>query len=121
MDRKPEEIYRIYKTRGEIEQLFDMYKSEERFATTGMHSAETQEACLFLNHLSVMIAYRFYERLKNNNMLKAYAVQKTLEFLLKDIRVTRLCDKDPWQIEPVPKAARLALEALDLQLPERVQ
>lgn len=121
MDRKPEEIYRIYKTRGEIEQLFDMYKSEERFATTGMHSAETQEACLFLNHLSVMIAYRFYERLKNNNMLKAYAVQKTLEFLLKDIRVTRLCDKDPWQIEPVPKAARLALEALDLQLPETVQ
>ena len=115
--KTPEEIYRAYKKREEVEQLFDMYKSELQFATTGMHSAETQEACLFLNHLAVMMAYRFQDRLQRNGWLKQYAVQKTLEHLLKDIRATRF-GSGAWQLEPVPKAARLALEAIGLTLPE---
>ena len=119
LDSTPERIYRAYKTREEIEQLFDMYKSEEQFATTGMHSAQTQEACLFFNHLSLMIAYRVYERLKKNNKLKEYAIQKTLEHLLKDIRATRF-GSDKWQLEPVPKVARLALEAIGVCLPEAI-
>lgn len=82
-----------------------------------MHSSETQEACLFLNHLGLMIAYRIYERLKKSGALKEFAVQKTMEHLLKDIRVTRLGEA-AWQLEPVPKAARLALEAIGLTLPE---
>lgn len=118
LDMTPEALYQAYKTRGEIEQLFDIYKCEEQFATTGMHSSETQEACLFLNHISIMIIYRIYERLKNNGMLKEYAVQKTMEHLLKDIRVTRLGDASEWQFEPVPKAARLALSAIGMALPE---
>jgi transposase len=113
----PESVYRAYKTRDDVEQLFDMYKCEEQFATTGMHSTETQEACLFLNHLSLMIAYRIYERLKKNAKLKDFAVQKTLEHLLKDIRVTRY-GEDSWQLEPVPKAARLAITAINLNLAE---
>ena len=114
----PEAVYRAYKTRDEAGQLFDMYTCGEPFATTGMHSAETQEACLFLNHLSLMSAYRIYDRLKKNGMLKEYAVQKTLEHLLKDIRATRF-GKGEWQMEPVPKAARLALDAIGLTLPDK--
>jgi hypothetical protein len=110
-NHSPESIYRAYKTRDDMEQLFDPYKCEEQFATTGMHGAETREACLFLNHLSLMIACRFYDRLKKNNKLKEFAVQKTLEHLLKDIRVSRFAN-DSWQLEPVPKAARLALGAI---------
>ena len=117
LDSSPESIYRAYKTREEVEQLFDMYKCEEQFATTGMHSAETQEACLFINHLSLMTAYRLYDRLKKNGKIKDYAVQKTLEHLLKDIRVSRF-GNEQWQLEPVPKAARLALDAIDLTIPD---
>jgi len=115
----PETVYRAYKTREEVEQLFDMYKCEEQFAATGMHSADTQEACLFINRLSLMTAYRIYDRLKKNGRIKDYAVQKTLEHLLKDIRASRFGD-DQWQLEPVPKAARLALEAIGLTLPDTV-
>jgi Mn-dependent DtxR family transcriptional regulator len=116
-DHSPESVYRAYKTRDNVEQLFDRYKCEEQFATTGMHSTETQEACLFFNHLSLMIAYRLYERLKKNTSLKEFAVQKTLEHLLKDIRVSRL-GEDSFQLEPVPKAAQLAINAFGLDLPE---
>lgn len=45
-----ETVFKTYKMREEIEQLFDTYKCEEHFNTTGMHSLETQESCMFINH-----------------------------------------------------------------------
>ena len=40
-----ETVFKTYKMREEIEQLFGTYKCEEHFNTTGMHSPETQESC----------------------------------------------------------------------------
>ena len=117
LESTPEAVYRAYKTREEIEQLFDMYKCEGQMATTGMHSSQTQEACLFINHLCVMLAYRLHARLRKNGRLKEYAVQKTLEHFLRDIRASRYGDSD-WQFEPVPKVSRLAMEAIELTLPQ---
>ena len=109
-------IYSTYKIREEVEQLFDTYKAELDFNTTGMHGAETQEACLFLNHLSIMMAYRVYNVLRKNGALKRYAAVKTPETYLWDVRVTNV--GDGWQLEPIPKASRKAIEALGLTPPE---
>ena len=116
MEESAEEVYSTYKIREEVEQIFDTYKSEEDFATTGMHSPETQEACLFLNHLSVMMAYRVYNALRKNGALKKYAAVKTPETYLWDVRVTNV--GDGWQLEPIPKKSRGAIEALGLTAPE---
>ena len=115
MDGDARTVYSTYKIREEIEQLFDTYKAEENFNTTGMHSSETQEACLFLNHLSIMMAYRVYNILRKNGALKKYAAVKTPEIYLWDVRVTNA--GDGWQLEPVPKASRGAIEALGLTTP----
>ena len=115
-DYDPELIYKTYKMRGEIEQLFDTYKCEQDFNTTGMHSAETQEACLFLNHLSVIMAYKVHERLRDNKQDKNFAAVKMPELLLWDVRVTNSGNK--WQLEPITKAARKAFNALGLTPPE---
>ena len=111
-----QKIYSTYKIREEVEQVFDTYKSEEDFATTGMHSSETQEACLFLNHLSVTMAYRVYNVLRRNNALKKYAAVKTPETYLWDVRVTNV--GDGWRLEPIPKSSRGAIEAMGLTAPE---
>lgn len=116
MEGDAQAVYSTYKIREEVEQLFDTYKAEEDFNTTGMHSSETQEACLFLNHLSIMMAYRVYNVLRKNGALKKYAAVKTPEIYLWDVRVTNV--GDGWQLEPIPKASRLALEALGLTAPE---
>ncbi len=116
MEGDSKAIYSTYKIREEVEQLFDTYKAELDFNTTGMHSAETQEACLFLNHLSIMMAYRVYNVLRKNGALKRYAAVKTPETYLWDVRVTNA--GDGWQMEPIPKASRNALEALGLTAPE---
>ena len=116
MDCDAKSLYSTYKIREEVEQLFDTYKAEEDFNTTGMHSPETQEACLFLNHLSIMMAYRVYNVLRRNGALKKYAAVKTPESYLWDVRVTNA--GDGWQLEPIPKTSRKALEALGLSPPE---
>lgn len=118
VDHDAATVYRTYKLREEIEQLFDTYKAEEDFNTTGMHSAETQEACFFLNHLSVMMAYRVHERLRKNGGLKDYAAVKMPETHLWDVRATDT--GNGWQLEPVPKAAKKAFKALGLTPPERI-
>ena len=116
MDCDAKSLYSTYKIREEVEQLFDTYKAEEDFNTTGMHSSETQEACLFLNHLSIMMAYRVYNVLRRNGALKKYAAVKTPETYLWDVRATNV--GDGWQLEPVPKTSRKALEALGLTPPD---
>ena len=63
-----------------------------------MHSAETQEAAFFLNHLSVMMAYRVYEKLRGHGALKDFAAVKIPETYLWDVRATNPGDgfNDLW-------------------------
>lgn len=116
MGMDAQELYSTYKTREEIEQIFDTYKAEEDFNATGMHSSETQEACLFLNHLSIMMAYRVYNALRKNGALKKYAAVKTPEVYLWDVRATNV--GEGWRLEPIPKRSRCAIEALGLKAPD---
>jgi len=110
-----ETVYRTYKVREEVEQLFDTYKAELDFNTTGMHNDETLEASLFVNHLALLIAYRVYGRLRDNGKLRDYAAVKLLGNYLWDVRATNA--GGGWQLEPIPKAARKAIEALGLTPP----
>lgn len=115
MDLSAPSLYGLYKLREDIEQLVDAYKVELGCATTGMHSDETLESCLFVNHLALAMAYRVYNRLKKQGMLKKYAVTQTLEQVLSKIMVTNV--GDGWTLEPAPKACRDALSAIGLTLP----
>ena len=110
-----ETVYRTYKVREEVEQLFDTYKAELDFNTTGMHNDETLEASLFVNHLALLVAYRVYERLRDNGKLREFAAVKLLGNYLWDVRATSV--GGAWQLEPIPKAARKAIEALGLTPP----
>ena len=51
--------------------------------------------------------------------LSKYAVVKTLQNLLWDVRATNASGK--WELEPVPKAARLAIESMGLEIPTVVE
>ena len=111
------ETYRLYKTREDVGQLFDIYKDEEDFGTTGMHSREGMEATFFLNHLSTLLVHKLYERLKEHRSLDKYAASKVCD-VLWDVRVTNAGAK--WQMEPVPKMSRKTMNAVGLQPPEDV-
>ena len=110
--------YKTFKMRNDVEQLFDIYKSETNFATTGAHSSQTCEATLFLNHLSIMMIYKIYNLLRENHKLKKYSCSHILQDYLAFIKVCNNSEK--WLVEPVTKELRLAIEALGLSVPEEV-
>ena len=107
----------LYKTREDVEQLFDIYKNGEDFETTGMHSREACDATFFLNHLCVMMAYKIYNELQKNNSLEKYAASKICS-LLWDVRATGF--ETGYQLEPIPKMARLAINATGLEAPDKI-
>ena len=117
LDVGAEDTYRLYKTREDVEQLFDTYKDEEDFKTTGMHSPESMEATFFLNHISTMLTYKLYERLRLQKALDKYAASKLCD-ILWDVRVTNAGTR--WQLEPIPKVSRKAIMAVGFQPPTDV-
>ena len=119
MDLSAQTLYELYKLREDVEQLVDAYKVELGCATTGMHSDEPLESCLFVNHLALAMAYRVYNELKKRGMLKKYAVTQTLEQILSKVMVTNV--GDGWILEPAHKACRDALSAMGLSLPAAVE
>ena len=60
---------------------------EENFGTSAVHSPKPLETCLFLNHISILMAYRGYVSLRHHDEFSRYVVVKTLRKLLWDFRV----------------------------------
>jgi len=115
LGQEASDVYYTYKMRNEIEQMFDMYKNELENDTSNMQSNESQEAWCFLNHLSMMLAYRTYMELLKNDGLKKYSVIGILKEYLKEIRVSSL-DRKTWTLEHVSKRKRDSLKILNLEL-----
>lgn len=111
-DESSIEIYKYYKLREDVEQLFDLYKCSEDNETSGMHSAETLEAWLFLNHISTLMCYRIYNLLRKNDSLKKYATVGIMKDYLANIRVSNI--GRGWNLEPLTKGEKQALKALGI-------
>ena len=80
-DKTPEDIYQTYKSRCEIEQLFDIFKNELEADKTYMHSIESLRGWMFINHLAIVAYYRIYQLLKKTEILNKVSVNDILEYL----------------------------------------
>ena len=70
----PEEIYRLYKTRIEIEQTFDFLKNLLTTDVIYLQDKYAVEDWAFINHLSLLLVYLVYTKLRNVNLLSKFSV-----------------------------------------------
>ena len=63
-DKSPEYIYLIYKQRPAIEQFFKLYDTTLGLSSSYMRDTYTEEAWLFLNHISALMTVLAMEQLK---------------------------------------------------------
>jgi len=80
----------------------------------------SREACgatFFLNHLCAMMAHKSCNELQKDNSLKKNAPSKICS-LLWDVRANGF--ESGCQLEPVPKMARLAINATGLEAPDNI-
>lgn len=112
-----EQVFLLYKKRGEIEQMFDNYKNLLDLDTCYLQSDASMEAWLFLNHLGLMACYRVYEMLQATQSLKKYSVGGVLQEYLSGIRIENLTGS--WRYEVLTKGSRQLLKQLALNLPDQ--
>lgn len=63
-----ETIYKYYKSRFDIEYMFDTMKNTLGFDKAYMHSDESIEGWAFINHISILLTQRVYDLLRKKDM-----------------------------------------------------
>lgn len=112
-DLSGEKIYQYYKSRQEIEQLFDTFKNILNADRTYMHDDYTLEGWMFINYLSLVYYYKIYQQLTEKKLLDKYSVSDIL-FLLSKFRKAKIAND--WQNLELPKQTKTILKQLNLPI-----
>ena len=104
------QVYQIYKRRQAIEQFFKTYGDSLDFEASYMRSKTTQEAWLFLNHLSAMIGMDCLNSISMAGCEKEVSLNDVREMLRK---ITAFKIGGKWQIAPIKNKVGKLLQKLN--------
>lgn len=110
-----ETIYKYYKSRFEIEYMFDTMKNTLGFDKTYMHSDESIESWAFINHISILLTQRVYDLLrKEDSKISLHQLYRKL----RQVKVVKnnLDKEEKYELQGIPKKTRTLLEKLKIIL-----
>ena len=113
LSSSPEEIYRDYKSRWEIEEMFDTHKNTLGFKMSYEASFAAQEAWAFIEFLALQMFYKIDGILINNQMIKSMNVGALL-FMASRITQAKIGDK--WSICNMTKNDKEIFEKLGIEM-----
>jgi len=76
-----EQIYKIYKSRNQIEMMFDGLKGVLEADKTYMQNEETLQGWMFTNHIALLVHHRLYRLLLESEKIKKYSVKSIIDHL----------------------------------------
>ena len=103
------QVYRIYKQRQAIEQFFKTDGDTLDFEASYMRSSKTQEAWLFLNHISAMITMECLNTISAAECDKEISFDDLREALRK---ITAFKMDGKWQVAPIKSKVVKLLQKL---------
>ena len=111
-DVSPEQVYLHYKSRADIEILFDTFKNVLMADASYMRSNEALETWLFINHLALIFYYRLHKRLVRHELIKKYSPKDIIMHLeaVKKVKIN-----DNWLNAEIPSKSKTIF--LKLQIP----
>lgn len=95
-------LYVRYKSRMEVETVFDTYKNLLQADRSYMQSDRAFEAWTFINHLSTIMYYKIFSLIKNHNKLTSISPN---DLLLKLSRVQKIKLNTLWHSTEVPSSS----------------
>ena len=114
-DLNSHQVYRTYKQRQSIEQFFKTYGASLDFDASYMRDRISQEAWLFLNHLSATMAMECMADITRIGEDKNISFED-LRLILGKITATKIDGK--WTIAPTKKAVQKLTAKLEFQIDE---
>lgn len=113
LDSDAEKIYHHYKTRWDIEEMFDHHKNTLGFDMRYETRQEVQEAWAFIEYLSLLMYYKIDGILAKKNLLKTYNVKDIL-FHASSIIQTRVDNK--WMLCNLTQKSKTIFETMGITL-----
>ena len=107
------ELYSLYKGRCEIEQSFDFLKNLLSQDSVYLQDDRAMEAWAFINHVSLMLTYELYNRLRMAGLLAKYSVADLISHL-KYIHKLKIHDR--WLLSEVSRKTTKLLEQLNIPI-----
>lgn len=107
------EVYRLYKTRQEIEQAFKSYDNELEGKASYMGSQQAFEAWLFINHLALQMFYEVVAKITQADMGDRYSFEDVMKYL-SSVR-TNLIDGQ-WITTKVSKQTAKTCQELGIEI-----
>jgi len=108
-----QKIFEYFKSRIEIEILFDVFKNVLKADRSYMRGDKEMEAWMFINYLSLVYYYKIYQKLVELDLLKHYSVEDVLLHLR---RVRRIKLRGEWIDLEIPKESRKLIEVLKIPI-----
>lgn len=109
----PQKIYENYKSRMEIETLFDSYKNLLKADKTYMQSDNAMEAWMFINHLSMIMYYDLYNRLKEQELISRYSPD---DIIMRLSRITKIKISGSWFLSEINAKTTQLLQKLNIHI-----
>lgn len=112
-NQDPQHIFTSYKSRNQIEVMFDGIKNILHADRTYMQNEEALQGWMFINHIALQWYYQIYNLLKKHNQLKRYSVR---DFITHLYEIKKVKINEDWITEPIIKSSALFLEKLKIDI-----
>lgn len=106
-------VFEYFKSRVEIEIMFDAFKNILQADRTYMRSDHSMETWMFLNFLALIYYYKIYHLLITHDLLSKYS---PADFLLHLSRIRKVKISSQWIDLEIPKQSRTLLEKTNLPI-----
>lgn len=112
-EKTAEDGYGQYKTRTNIETMFDAMKNVVEADKTYMQNDKAMEGWMFVNHIALQCYYLIYQQLLKHKMLKKYSVTDFLKFTH---RIKKVKINGRWHLAEITKPVQAILQKLNLHI-----
>jgi transposase len=114
VDKKPEEVYSLYKQRSDIEEVLDVLMNVLNADRSYLRTVEHVRGYMFVMLISLIIYYRLLNTLRKAGLINVVSVKEMLVNLSKVCVVEDKLGKE--FLSEVPKKARTILEKMKIDL-----
>lgn len=108
-----EQIYTTYKSRNNVEVMFDGIKNVLHADRTYMQNEDALEGWMFINHIALQWYYIIYNLLLLHKQLKRFSVR---DFLIHLTEIKKVRIDDRWVLEPTIKSTEALLYKLNIHI-----
>jgi transposase len=107
------QIYEMYKTRNNIELMFDTMKNTLQADCSYMQNEEALEGWMFITFIALQCYYAIYQRLLSKKLLSKYSSK---DLLLRCAEIKKIKINSNWVLSEITSKTAKLLEKLELPI-----